>query len=62
MAPGQEVLESVGETNAHKLLGIVGSKLSTEIPSKGSNRDSSTATAGRSNSCSIYQQHGGTVS
>ena len=52
-------LESVGETNAHKLLGIVGSNLSTEILCKGSNRDSSTTTAGQSNSCSIYQQHGG---
>ena len=55
-------LESIGETNAHKLPGIIGSNLSSEILCEGSNRDCSTATAGQSNSCSIYQQHGGTVS
>ena len=52
-------LEPLGARNAHKLPRITGSNPGSKNLSEGPDREISVITVGKSNICSIYQQHGG---
>ena len=52
-------MEPFGARNAYKLPRITGSNSGSKNLSEGPDREVSVVTVGQSNSCSVYQQHGG---